>query len=106
MGLQAGGDTGTLPIYKIIYKKAGRGEDLIEGFEDLTDDQLVMEIDVIWFTDECRHPLGHGPFWIKMPPSPSVDSKDGFLLVEKGHLSRPTDRGRLVLDELSSRLSI
>ena len=44
MGLPAGGVTGTRQICRSICKERGsRTADAIEGYEDLTDDQLIME---------------------------------------------------------------
>jgi len=73
----------------------------IEGFEDLTDDQLSMEKVLFGLR------MNEGVPWDQVP-SGKVELvqtwiKDGFLLLENRNL-RTTDQGRLVLDALSSRL--
>jgi len=82
-------------------KRAGGGGQVIEGFEDLTDLQLIMEKVLFGLR------MNAGISW-DLIPSAKKDQiqewiKDGFLLHEQGNL-KTTDRGRLVLDELSSRL--
>jgi len=82
-------------------ERVSSGKEVIEGFEDLTDDQLMMErvlfglrmnegIDVDLIPENKRELI---QAWIK----------DGFLILANGKL-RTSDQGRLVLDELSSRL--
>ena len=99
MGLTAGGVTGTLQIYRIILQKAGSGEQAIEGFEDLTDAQLIMEKVLFGLR------MNEGIPWDLVPSAKQeliqTWIKDGFLLLENGNL-KTTDRGRLVLDELSA----
>jgi coproporphyrinogen III oxidase-like Fe-S oxidoreductase len=78
-----------------------RADSAIEGFEDLTDNQLAMEKVLFGLRMNEGIPWG-------MVPSPKTELiqtwiKDGFLLLDKGNL-KTTDRGRLVLDELSTRL--
>lgn len=82
-------------------QKAGRGEQVIGGLEDLTDAQLSMEKVLFGLR------MNEGVPW-DLVPSVKVKLiqtwiKDGFLLFENGNL-KTTDRGRLVLDALSSRL--
>ncbi len=82
-------------------QKAGKGEQVIEGFEDLTDTQLSMEKVLFGLR------MNEGVPWDLVPSAKAglVQTwiKDGFLSLEKGNL-KTTDQGRLVLDELSSRL--
>jgi len=88
-------------------RRAGSGEqvmgglDAIEGYEDLTDDQLSMEKVLFGLR------MNEGIPWDLVPSARQklikTWIKDGFLLLEKRYL-KTTDRGRLVLDELSSRL--
>ena len=88
-------------------QRTGSGEqgigplDVIEGYEDLTDVQLSMEKVLFGLR------MNEGISW-DLVPSAKVGLiqtwiKDGFLLLENGNL-KTTDRGRLVLDELSARL--
>jgi len=82
-------------------QRTGSGEQAIGGFEDLTDTQLIMEKVLFGLR------MNEGVPW-DLVPSVKVKLiqtwiKDGFLLLEKGNL-KTTDRGRLVLDTLSSRL--
>ena len=73
----------------------------IEGFEDLTDDQRIMEKVLFGLR------MNEGISWELLPSNrrSQVEAwiKDGFLRLE-GEKLRTTDQGRLVLDELSSRL--
>jgi len=77
------------------------GKDAVEGFEDLTDDQLIMEKVLFGLR------MHEGVPWDLVPLNRykliQTWIKEGFLLLEKQKL-RTTDRGRLVLDELSARL--
>ncbi len=82
-------------------RRAGSGEQVIGGFEDLTDVQLSMEKVLFGLR------MNEGVPW-DLVPSVKAELiqmwiKDGFLLLEKGNL-KTTDRGRLVLDALSARL--
>jgi oxygen-independent coproporphyrinogen-3 oxidase len=82
-------------------KKASSGDQVVEGFEDLTDTQLSMEKVLFGLR------MNEGIAW-ELVPLDKVEQiqmwiKDGFLLQEKGNL-KTTDRGRLVLDALSARL--
>ena len=77
------------------------GKSIVEGYEDLSAEQLIMEKVLFGLR------MNKGIAW-DLIPSPKHGQiqewiKDGFLLLEQGNL-RTTDRGRLVLDELSSRL--
>jgi oxygen-independent coproporphyrinogen-3 oxidase len=82
-------------------QKAVSGKPVIGGFEDLTDLQLTMEKVLFGLRMNEGVPLDLVPSdrqglvqtWIR----------DGFLLLE-GKTLKTTDRGRLVLDELSARL--
>jgi len=82
-------------------QRTGSGEQTIGGFEDLTDDQLSMEKVLFGLR------MNEGVPWDSVPSGKALLIqtwiKDGFLLLEKGNL-KTTDQGRLVLDELSSRL--
>jgi oxygen-independent coproporphyrinogen-3 oxidase len=82
-------------------ERAAASKDEIEGYEDLTDVGLSMERVLFGLR------MNEGVPWDCVP---SVKAKlikmwikDGFLLLENGNL-KTTDRGRLVLDALSSRL--
>ena len=87
-------------LQKYIEKISSEGQ-AIEGFEDLTDAQIIMERVLLGLR------MNEGVDWdlVPMAKQPQVQAwiKDGFLWLEEGKL-RTTDRGRLVLDELSSRL--
>ncbi|MBF0570849.1 MAG: radical SAM family heme chaperone HemW [Candidatus Omnitrophica bacterium] len=78
-----------------------QGKDVIEGYEDLTDDQLIMEKVLFGLR------MNEGIPWTLVPPAKAeliqIWIHGGFLSIEKGYL-KTTDRGRLLLDELSSRL--
>jgi oxygen-independent coproporphyrinogen-3 oxidase len=82
-------------------RRAGAGEKVLEGYEDLSDHQIVMEKMLFGLR------MNEGIPWSMVPLSKSeqIQSwiKDGFLLIENGNL-KATDKGRLVLDELSVRL--
>jgi len=106
LGVGAHGFTGrrrywnTSNLKDYMHKISHEGH-AIEGHEDLTDDQLIMERVLFGLR------MNEG-ILSKLVPSPKqelVDRwvKDGFLLLENGNL-KTTDRGRLVLDELSVRL--
>jgi len=76
-------------------------KDAIEGHEDLTDVQLVMERVLFGLR------MNEGISW-DLVPSVKVELiqtwiKDGFLWLENGNL-KTTNQGRLVLDALSARL--
>ncbi len=77
------------------------GKDTIEGYEDLTDTQLIMEKLLFGLR------MNEGIPWELVPLSKAglIQKwiKDGFLSLESGNL-KSTERGRLVLDELSARL--
>lgn len=83
-------------------RRAGRGEPVIGGFEDLTDDQLSMEKVLFGLR------MNEGIPWdlVPQPKAKLIQTwiKDGFLLLEKEYL-KTTDGGRLVLDALSSRFA-
>jgi oxygen-independent coproporphyrinogen-3 oxidase len=82
-------------------QKSSRGEEVIAGFEDLTEEQRVMERVLFGLR------MNEGIQWGIIPQSKQAQIhlwiKDGFLLLESNVL-KTTDQGRLVLDELSSRL--
>jgi len=73
----------------------------IEGYEDLTGEQIVMEKVLFGLK------INEGIPWDLVPLNKTqllqMWIKDGFLLLESEKL-RTTDRGRLVLDELAVRL--
>jgi len=73
----------------------------IEGFEDLTEEQLMMEKVLFGLR------MNQGIAWNLVPKTKQEQIKtwidEGLLLLEDGFL-KTTDRGRLVLDELSVRL--
>ena len=79
----------------------GQGKSAIEGYEDLSEDQLIMEKVLFGLRMNGGIPLDLVP--INRQGLIQTWVKDGFLLLERGIL-RTTDRGRLVLDELSTRL--
>lgn len=106
LGVGAHGFTGqrrywNTPNLREYIEKAGRREQVTEGFEDLTDHQLAMEKVLFGLRMNAGIP------WDLLPLNKQEQVqgwiKDGFLLQENGNL-RTTDRGRLVLDELSTRL--
>jgi oxygen-independent coproporphyrinogen-3 oxidase len=82
-------------------QKAVSGKQVIEGYEDLTDIQLSMERVLFGLR------MNEGVPWELLPSAKhqqvQVWIEDGFLLLENENL-KTTDRGRLVLDELSARL--
>jgi oxygen-independent coproporphyrinogen-3 oxidase len=82
-------------------QKAGSGEPVIIGFEDLTDTQLLMEKILFGLR------MNEGVAWDMVPSDKAgllqTWIKDGFLTLENKNL-KTTDRGRLILDELSARL--
>jgi oxygen-independent coproporphyrinogen-3 oxidase len=81
--------------------RAAASKDAIEGYEDLTDVQLSMEKVLFGLR------MNEGVPWDLVPPVKAeliqTWIRDGFLWLENGNL-KATDRGRLVLDALSSRL--
>jgi oxygen-independent coproporphyrinogen-3 oxidase len=89
------------PRLQDYLERVAAGKDLVDGHEDLTETQLSME--KVLFGLRMNEGI-HGD----LVPAGKRDLiqtwvKDGFLLFENGNL-RTTDRGRLVLDELSARL--
>jgi oxygen-independent coproporphyrinogen-3 oxidase len=82
-------------------QRACSGQQAIGGFEDLTDAQLIMEKILFGLR------MNEGVPWDLVPSAKAeliqTWIKDGFLLLENGNL-KTTHRGRLVLDELSTRL--
>jgi oxygen-independent coproporphyrinogen-3 oxidase len=72
-----------------------------EGFEDLTEAQLTMEKVLFGLRMNAGIPMAIVP--LSKQGQMEAWIKDGFLQIEDGHL-KTTDRGRLVLDELSARL--
>ena len=81
--------------------RTAASKDAIEGYEDLTDVQLSMEKVLFGLR------MNEGVPWDLVPlvKAELIQTwiKDGFLWLENGNL-KATDRGRLVLDALSSRL--
>jgi oxygen-independent coproporphyrinogen-3 oxidase len=82
-------------------QKAGSKEQVIGGFEDLTESQVVME--KVLFGLRMNEGISWDLVGLSKQELVQTWIKDGFLSLEDGHL-RTTDRGRLVLDELSVRL--
>ncbi len=82
-------------------QRTGSGEQVIGGFEDLTDAQLSMEKVLFGL----RMNEGIPGDLVPSAKAKLIQTwiKDGFLLFENGNL-KTTDRGRLVLDALSARL--
>jgi oxygen-independent coproporphyrinogen-3 oxidase len=82
-------------------ERAAASKDAIEGYEDLTDAQLVMERVLFGLR------MNEGIPWDLVPAAKAeliqTWIKDGFLWLENGNL-KTTHQGRLVLDALSSRL--
>jgi oxygen-independent coproporphyrinogen-3 oxidase len=89
------------PNFQDYIQRAGSAGQAIGGFEDLTDAQLIMEKILFGLR------MNEGVPWDLVPPLKQklVQTwiKDGFLLLAADKL-KTTDRGRLVLDELSVRL--
>ncbi|MDE2027594.1 MAG: radical SAM family heme chaperone HemW [Candidatus Omnitrophica bacterium] len=89
------------PRLQEYLDRASQGIPPVEGCEDLTDEQLTMEKVLLGLR------MNKGIRWDLVPadrrPQVEVWIKDGFLARENGNL-KATDRGRLVLDELSGRL--
>ncbi|MDE2009451.1 MAG: radical SAM family heme chaperone HemW [Candidatus Omnitrophica bacterium] len=89
------------PRLQDYLRRMSQGMSAVEGHEDLTDEQLVMEkvLFGLRMNEGIRwdmvpfHKRGRIEAWIR----------DGFLLRE-GERLQATERGRLVLDELSARL--
>ncbi len=106
LGVGAHGFTGrrrywnTSNLQTYLQKIASEGQ-AIDGFEDLSEDQLVMEKVLFGLRMNQGIPYGLVPLAKHTQVQDWV--KDGFLLLEDGNL-KTTDRGRLVLDELSARL--
>jgi len=90
----------TSNLQEYIQRASSAGQ-LIDGFEDLTDAQLTMEKLLFGLR------MNEGVPWALVPPVKAgllqTWVKDGFLLLENENL-KATDRGRLILDELSARL--
>jgi oxygen-independent coproporphyrinogen III oxidase len=82
-------------------ERATQKKGTIEGYEDLTEDQLTMEKVLFGLR------MNEGIPWDLLPLNRQKLVQtwimDGFLLLEEKKL-KTTDRGRLVLDELSARL--
>ena len=106
LGMGAHGFTGRRRYWNAgrlqdYLERMAKNKDALEGYEDLTDRQLVMEKVLFGLRMTAgvpralvpadRHGLIEG--WIE----------DGFLLIENGYL-KTSSKGRLVLDELSARL--
>jgi len=87
--------------FQDYMQRALRAEPVIEGFEDLSDTQRIMEKVLFGLR------MNEGVPWDLVPSAKQEQIqtwvRDGFLLHENGNL-KTTDRGRLVLDELSARL--
>jgi oxygen-independent coproporphyrinogen III oxidase len=82
-------------------RRAAGSEQVIEGFEDLTDTQLSME--KVLFGLRMNEGVAWGLVPLIKRQQVQTWIKDGFLLLENENL-KTTDQGRLVLDELSARL--
>jgi oxygen-independent coproporphyrinogen-3 oxidase len=93
-------NTSNLQEYMQRY---GSGEQVIGplGFEDLTDMQLSME--KVLFGLRMNEGIAWGTVPLSKHEQIQTWIKDGFLKLVDGNL-KTTNRGRLVLDELSSRL--
>jgi len=83
------------------FERISQGQDLVEGFEDLSDEQIVME--KVLFGLRMNEGIAWGLLPIAKRGLVEAWIGDGFLRLEAGRLSA-TDRGRLILDELSTRL--
>jgi oxygen-independent coproporphyrinogen-3 oxidase len=106
LGMGAHGFTGqrrywNTPRLQEYLKRSQQKQDTVEGYEDLTDAQIVMEKVLFGLR------MNEGVSWQIIPAGKQDQVRawieDGFLSLENGQL-RTTDRGRLVLDELSARL--
>lgn len=106
LGVGAHGFTGhrrywNTPRLQDYLERVAQQKSAVEGYEDLTDRQLNMERILFGLR------MNEGITWDIVPFSKhrqlQMWIKDGFFLIEKGVL-KTTDRGRLVLDELSARL--
>jgi len=82
-------------------KKAARKEETVEGFEILSDEQLVME--KVLFGLRMNEGIPEAMVPLNRRPLIQAWTKDGFLCSKDGKL-KATTKGRLVLDELSARL--
>jgi oxygen-independent coproporphyrinogen-3 oxidase len=89
------------PRLQDYLERVAQSKDTVEGYEDLTDEQLVMEKVLFGLR------MNEGVAWELVPLNKREQIqrwiKDGFFLLEETNL-RTTDRGRLLLDELSARL--
>jgi len=87
-------------------QRAGRPQELVEDYEDLTDQQLLME--KILFGLRMNAGINYEAVPIEKQALINQWIKDGFLETFSsagvGKVLKVTDKGRLVLDELSSRL--
>jgi oxygen-independent coproporphyrinogen-3 oxidase len=97
-GLRRYWNTSNLKEY---IQKALGAEPVIDGWEDLSDTQLIMEKVLFGLRMNEGVPLD----LIPKSKSQLVQTwiKDGFLMIEDKNL-KATQRGRLILDELSARL--
>ena len=105
-GMGAHGFTGQRRYWNVsrlqdYLDRVAKAGDAIEGYEDLTDEQLIMERVLFGLRMNAGIPWEIVP--LNKKELIQVWIKDGFLLLENGNL-KVTDRGRLVLDELSARL--
>jgi len=86
---------------KEYLQRADRPQELMEDYEDLTDEQLLMEKILFGLR------MNQGIDAALIPANRQTKIKEfmaeGFLFLESQCL-KVTDKGRLVLDELSSRL--
>ena len=105
-GMGAHGFDGKRRTWKVsrlqdYLERVYKGDEVIEGYEDLTEEQLSMEKVLFGLRMNEGIPWGLVPARQQELIQPWI--KDGFLLLENQQL-RTTDQGRLVLDELSVRL--
>ena len=106
MGVGAHGFTGhqrywnTSNLQEYI-PKAVSGNSVIGGFEDLTQEQLIME--KVLFGLRMNEGIPQDLVPENRREQIQTWVKDGFLLIDKKRL-KTTVRGQLVLDELSLRL--
>ena len=82
-------------------KRIAEGQDVIEGYEDLTEEQRLME--KVLFGLRMNEGVNGDLVPVNKKDLVQDWISEGFLILENGSL-KATRRGRLVLDELSARL--
>ena len=82
-------------------EQVSKEKNAIEGYEDLTDGQMIME--KVLFGLRMNEGVPQDLVPLSKRDQVQTWVKDGFLLLESGNV-KTTERGRLVLDELSARL--